>query len=100
MGTVPWQVYRGNARGIQSHHNPDDGDIVPETSVSTWNQLTRLCARENFIEFSRRESFKFYIINRFFLIKQGLLLQSLCSILLILLSPSLLVPNTCLFVVN
>jgi hypothetical protein len=31
-------------------------DIVPETSVSTCNQLTRLCAREDFIEFSRRES--------------------------------------------
>jgi hypothetical protein len=24
--TVPGQVYRGNTRGIQSHHNPDDGD--------------------------------------------------------------------------
>jgi hypothetical protein len=33
----------------------------PETSVSFCNQLTRLCAREYFIEFSR-ESFKFYNI--------------------------------------
>jgi hypothetical protein len=36
-------------------------EIVPETSVYTWNQLTRLCARQDFIEFSRRESFKLYI---------------------------------------
>jgi hypothetical protein len=36
-------------------------EIVPETSVSTCNQLTRLCAREYFIEFSRRESFRLYI---------------------------------------
>jgi hypothetical protein len=35
-------------------------EIVPETSVSSFNQLTRLCAREDFIEFSRRESFKLY----------------------------------------
>jgi hypothetical protein len=34
--------------------------MVPETSVSSCNQLTRLCAREDFIEFSRRESFKLY----------------------------------------
>jgi hypothetical protein len=39
-------------------------EIVPETSVSTCNQLTRLCAREDFIEFSRRESFKLYIVRR------------------------------------
>jgi hypothetical protein len=35
-------------------------EIVPETSVSTCNQLTRLCAREDFIEFSRRKIFKLY----------------------------------------
>jgi hypothetical protein len=37
-------------------------EIVPETSVSTRNQLTRLCAREDFIEFIRRESFKLYFV--------------------------------------
>jgi hypothetical protein len=36
-------------------------EIVPETSVFTCNQLTRLCAREDFIEFSRRENFKLYL---------------------------------------
>jgi hypothetical protein len=36
-------------------------EIVPETSGSTCNQLTRLCARDDFVEFSRRESFKSYI---------------------------------------
>jgi hypothetical protein len=35
-------------------------EMVPETSVSTCNQLTRLIAREDFIEFSCRESFKLY----------------------------------------
>jgi hypothetical protein len=36
--------------------------MVLETSVlSIFNQLTRLEARENFIKFSRRESFKSYI---------------------------------------
>jgi hypothetical protein len=34
--------------------------MVPETSVSSFNQLTRLCAREDFIECSRCESFKLY----------------------------------------
>jgi hypothetical protein len=33
-------------------------EMVPETSVSSCNQLTRLCAREDFIEFSRHETFK------------------------------------------
>jgi hypothetical protein len=37
-------------------------EMVLETSVlSIFNQLTRLEARENFINFSRRESFKSYI---------------------------------------
>jgi hypothetical protein len=37
--------------------------MVLETSVlSIFNQLTRLEARENFINFSRRESFKSYIL--------------------------------------
>jgi hypothetical protein len=35
-------------------------EMVPETSVSSYNQLTRLIAREDFIEFSRRENFKSY----------------------------------------
>jgi hypothetical protein len=35
-------------------------EIVPETSVSSCNQLTRLCARGAFIEFSRRKSFKLH----------------------------------------
>jgi hypothetical protein len=36
-------------------------EMVLETSVlSIFNQLTRLEARENFINFSRRESFKSY----------------------------------------
>jgi hypothetical protein len=33
-------------------------ETVPETSVSTCNQLMLLRAREDFIEFSRRKSFK------------------------------------------
>jgi hypothetical protein len=33
-------------------------EMVPETSVSSYNQLTRLIAREDFIGFSRRENFK------------------------------------------
>jgi hypothetical protein len=36
-------------------------EMVPETSVYSCNQLTRLCAREDFIEFSRRKSFKLCI---------------------------------------
>jgi hypothetical protein len=40
-------------------------EIVPETSVSTYNQLKCLCAREDFIEFSRRESFKFVFVELF-----------------------------------
>jgi hypothetical protein len=35
-------------------------EMVPETSVSSYNQLTRLIAQEDFIEFSCRESFKSY----------------------------------------
>jgi hypothetical protein len=35
-------------------------EMVPETSVSSCNQLTPLCALEDFIEFSLRESFKLY----------------------------------------
>jgi hypothetical protein len=64
MSTVPGQVYRGNARGIQSYHNPDDGDRDSSRNVSfTCSQLTRLCAREGFIEFSRRKSFKLYMFT-------------------------------------
>jgi hypothetical protein len=36
-------------------------EMIPETSVSSCNQLTQLCAREDFIEFRRHESFKLYI---------------------------------------
>jgi hypothetical protein len=60
MSMVLRQVYRGNAWGIQSHHNPDDGGTVHETLVSTCNQLTWLCAREDFIEFSHCKSFKLF----------------------------------------
>jgi hypothetical protein len=35
-------------------------EMVPETSVSSYNQLTWLIAREDFIEFSLRENFKSY----------------------------------------
>jgi NADH:ubiquinone oxidoreductase subunit C len=35
-------------------------DMVPETSVSSYNQLTRLIVREDFTEFSRRKNFKLY----------------------------------------
>jgi hypothetical protein len=34
-------------------------EVVPETSV-IFNQVTRLIAREHFIDFSRRESLRFY----------------------------------------
>jgi hypothetical protein len=36
-------------------------ELVPETLY--WNELTRLCARENYIESCRRESFKTYILS-------------------------------------
>jgi hypothetical protein len=35
-------------------------ELVPETSI--FKQLTRLIAREDFINVSRRESFKSYIV--------------------------------------
>jgi hypothetical protein len=35
-------------------------EILPETSVSTCSQLTRLCGREDFTEFSRCERLKLY----------------------------------------
>jgi hypothetical protein len=37
-------------------------ELVPETLYS--NKLTLLCARENYIESCRRESFKTYITHR------------------------------------
>jgi hypothetical protein len=51
-------------------------DMVLETSVlSIFNQLTRLEARENFIKFSRRESFKSYtFVICLYFVKRGLLL--------------------------
>jgi hypothetical protein len=39
-------------------------DMVPETSV-IFNQLTRLVAREDFINVSRLESFRSYVIYQF-----------------------------------
>jgi hypothetical protein len=36
-------------------------ELVPETLYS--NELTRLCAREDYIESCRRESFKTYRLN-------------------------------------
>jgi hypothetical protein len=50
--------------------------MVLETSVlSTFNHLTRLEARENFINFSRRESLKSYIVllvcDSYSLIQEG-----------------------------
>jgi hypothetical protein len=35
-------------------------EMVPETSVSFYNQLTQLIARDDFIELSRSENFKSY----------------------------------------
>jgi hypothetical protein len=40
MSTVPGQVYRGNAQGIQSHQNPDDGDRDDSRNVSFFLQPT------------------------------------------------------------
>jgi hypothetical protein len=37
---VPGQVYKGNARGIQSHHNPDDGDRDSSRNVGFYLQPT------------------------------------------------------------
>jgi hypothetical protein len=37
-------------------------EMVPETSVSSYNQQTRLISREDFIEFSHQENFKSYVI--------------------------------------
>jgi hypothetical protein len=64
-GTQPRQLVVGRNRRfgnyLCTHHQDDDGDRdSSETSVYTCNQLTRLCAREDFIEFSHRKSFKFY----------------------------------------
>jgi hypothetical protein len=36
-------------------------EMVPETSVSSYNHLTQLIAREDFIAFSGRENFKSYV---------------------------------------
>jgi hypothetical protein len=44
---------------MQSHHSPDDGDMVPETSVM-FNQLTQLITQEDFINVSHCESFTSY----------------------------------------
>jgi hypothetical protein len=37
-------------------------EMVPETSVSSYNQLSRLIAREEFIAFSRHENLKSFIL--------------------------------------
>jgi hypothetical protein len=67
MSTVPGQVLEGML-GVSSHITTlmMGTEIVPETLVSTCNQLTWLCAQEDFIEFSRRKSFKLYIKNSCF----------------------------------
>jgi hypothetical protein len=39
--------------------------MVPETSVSSYNQLPRLIARGDFVVFSRRENFKSYNVATF-----------------------------------
>jgi len=39
----------------------EDRDGLQKVGHSPFNHLTRLRAREYFIEFSRREKFKFYI---------------------------------------
>jgi hypothetical protein len=44
------------------YHPWQETEMVPETSV-IFNQLTRLVAREYFNNFSRRESFRSYILN-------------------------------------
>jgi hypothetical protein len=50
--------------------------MVLETSVlSIFNQLTRLEARENFIKFSRRESFKSYKIVLCYAKRLGMMKQ-------------------------
>jgi hypothetical protein len=61
-GTQPHQLVAGRKRRFRNYLCPHhQGCDVTETSVSTCNQLTQLCAREDFIEFSHRESFKLYI---------------------------------------
>jgi hypothetical protein len=35
---LPGQIYRGNARGIQSHHNPDDGDRGSSRNIGFYLQ--------------------------------------------------------------
>jgi hypothetical protein len=67
-GTQPRQLFAGRNQRFGNylcphHQGCDVTEIVPETSVSNCNQLTRLCAREDFIEFSRREGFKLYFFN-------------------------------------
>jgi hypothetical protein len=53
--------------------------MVPETSVSTCNQLTRLCAREDFIEFSRRESFKLHNFSSSYVFRRHTLFSLLST---------------------
>jgi hypothetical protein len=47
-------------------------EVVPETSVPSYNQLTLLIAREGFIEFSRCENLKSYNLGMGVKIKQNL----------------------------
>jgi hypothetical protein len=71
LGTQPRQLVAGRNRRFGNHlcphHQGSDvmmgTEMVLEMSVSSCNQLTRLRAREDFIEFSRRESFKLYKIG-------------------------------------
>jgi hypothetical protein len=58
-------LYIEGTLGVSSHITTlkMGTEILAETSVSTCNQFKRLCAREDFIKFSRRESFNLWISN-------------------------------------
>jgi hypothetical protein len=65
--SVSWLQEETDVLGTICPHNQGcdvmiGTEIVPETSVYSCNRLTQLCARKDFIEFSRRESFKLYTI--------------------------------------
>jgi hypothetical protein len=70
-GTQPCQLVAGRNQHFGNHLCPHHHirtlmmgtQMVPEMSVSSCNQLTRLCAREACTEFSCRESFKLYIFE-------------------------------------
>jgi hypothetical protein len=53
-------IYKQGKWHAESYHYPDNRDRVSETSIFI-NLLTLLSARENLIEFYRRENFKSYM---------------------------------------